>query len=294
MAPPHDENTMTRAEIEKKIEPIIEQCRRLFAPGSSDAHDSPPTEEILRPEIRRVSLIVSLAQSVLDSGAGGEGLEVGSGYGYLLLPMASLFPHIRWSAIDHPGPLYATRQKYRSTFQDNNCELVIADLTREALPFPDGHFSVVTFSEVLEHLPPERLSAVLSEIARTIRPGGVLIASSPNQASLENRLRLLRGKSILEMPEELERAKGIFGHIRLYTPAEMQSAMAKLGFALERCVIESNNSGYRGGSDRSWRRRIYRMYEYVEGRVGMLRGLGDTWYMAFRKTAGIPANSKQN
>jgi 2-polyprenyl-3-methyl-5-hydroxy-6-metoxy-1,4-benzoquinol methylase len=293
MAPPRDENTLTRAEIEKKIEPIIERCRRLFAPGSSDAHDSPPTQETLRPEIRRVSLIVSLAQSVLDCGVGGEGLEVGSGYGYLLLPMASVFPNIRWSAIDHPGPLYATRQKYRSIFRDNNCELVIADLTREALPFPDGHFSVVTFSEVLEHLPPERLSAVLSEIARLIRPGGVLIASSPNQASLENRLRLLRGRSILEMPEELEHAKGIFGHIRLYTPAEMQSAMAKLGFALERCVIESNNSGYRGGSDRSWRRRIYRMYEHVEGKVGMLRGLGDTWYMAFRKTARIPANLKQ-
>src|SRR5208282_3314956 len=174
MASPRDENTMTRAEIETKIEPIIEQCRRLFAPGSSDAHDSPPTQETLRPEIRRVSLIVSLAQSVLDYGAGGEGLEVGSGYGYLLLPMASLFSNIRWSAIDHPGPLYATRQKYRSTFRDHNCELVIADLTREALPFPDGHFSVVTFSEVLGHLPPERLSAVVSESSFSRKSGAAV------------------------------------------------------------------------------------------------------------------------
>jgi 2-polyprenyl-3-methyl-5-hydroxy-6-metoxy-1,4-benzoquinol methylase len=284
---------MIRSEIEKNIASIIEKCRLRFAPGSSDSADSPPTQETLRPEIRRVSLIAFLAHSVLGSGASGPGLEVGSGYGYLLLPMASLFPNIRWSAIDHPGQPYATRPTYRSTFLEYNCDFAIVDLTREILPFPNDHFSVVTFSEVLEHLPPEHLNFILQEIARTIRPGGVFIASSPNQASLENRLRLLRGKSILEMPDENARAKGVFGHIRLYTPAEMQSAMAKLGFALERCVIESNNSGYRGTSDRSLRSRIYRMYERLESRVGLLRSLGDTWYMAFRKDSiSAPTNEK--
>ena len=145
---------------------------------------------------------------------------------------------------------------------------------------------MVTLSEVLEHLPTERLNFVLSEIARTIRPGGVLIASSPNQASLESRLQLLRGKSILEMPDELAHAPGLFGHIRLYTPSEMQAAMSKQGFTLERCVTESNNSGYRGTSDRSWRRLVYRAYESVEGKLGIFRLMGDTWYMAFRKARG--------
>jgi hypothetical protein len=129
----------------------------------------------------------------------------------------------------------------------------------------------------------ERLTFVLSEIARVVRAGGLFIATSPNQASLENRVRLLRGKSILDMPNELATAKGIFGHIRLYTPSEIESAMSKLGFALEQCILESNNSGYRGTSPRSFRRRIYRMYERVEGRFKILRSLGDTWYMVFRK-----------
>jgi hypothetical protein len=93
---------MTRAEIETTIEPIIEKCRLRFAPGSSDANDSPPTEETLRPEIRRVSLIVSLAQTALGSDATGEGLEVGSGYGYLILPMTVFFP-------TSGGPLWTIR-----------------------------------------------------------------------------------------------------------------------------------------------------------------------------------------
>ena len=136
--------------------------------------------------------------------------------------MASLFPQIQWSAIEHPDPPYASRQTYLSMFRSYNCHLAIVDLLREPLPFPDNHFALVTFSEVLEHLSIHRVNFVLSEIARIIQPGGVLIASSPNQASLENRLRLVKGKSILDMPNEV--AKGIFGHIRLYTPSEMQPA----------------------------------------------------------------------
>jgi SAM-dependent methyltransferase len=282
---------MSRAEIETKIEPVIQMCRLRFAPGSSDSNDSPPTEEALRPEIRRVSLIASLAQALLGSGACGQGLEVGSGYGYLILSMASLFPNIKWSAVDHPGQSFATRPTYRSIFREYNCDFTILDIVRQTLPFPDAHFSLVTFSEVIEHLPPDRINFVLQEITRTIRPGGILIASSPNQASLENRLLLLLGRSILEMPDENERAKGVFGHIRLYTPAEVQTALAKFDFALERCVIESNNSGYRGASERSWRRRAYRVYEHLEERVGMLRNWGDTWYMAFRKKPSDPPAS---
>ena len=81
----------------------------------------------------------------------------------------------------------------------------------------------MTFSEVLEHLPLERVNFVLSELARAVHPGGILIVSSPNQASLENRIRLLKGKSILEMPDEMDHAKETFGHIRLYTMAEVSS-----------------------------------------------------------------------
>jgi 2-polyprenyl-3-methyl-5-hydroxy-6-metoxy-1,4-benzoquinol methylase len=275
--------TMNRAEIEKAIEPIIQKCRKKFAPGSSETEDSPDTDEPLRPETRRVSLIASLAESVLGGDFVGRGLEVGSGYGCLLFPMASLFPKIQWSAIEHPDQPHVSRETYRSMFRSYNCHLEAVDLLREPFPFPDNHFALITFSEVLEHLPTDRVNFVLSEIARTIQPGGVLIASSPNQASLENRLRLLKGKSILDMPNEI--GKGIFGHIRLYTPAEIQSAMAKRGFTLERCEMESNNSGYRGNSDRSWIRRAHRAYEYLETKLDILGSLGDTWHMAFRKTA---------
>jgi SAM-dependent methyltransferase len=278
--------TMTRAEIEKTVEPIIRKCLREFGDSTkdevSDEEFAKYTVGMFRPDVRRVSLIVSMAQSILGESAAGEGLEVGSGYGYLLFPMALLLPQVGWTAVDHPSRGYEQRDAFAKAFRDYNCQFAAMDILHQPLPFPDGLFLVVTFSEVLEHLPVERLNFVLSELARVVRPGGILIMSSPNQASLENRLRLLKGTSILAMPEKLFSAGDTFGHIRLYTPSEIESAMSKLGFSLECSRAESNNSAYRG-AHRSWRRRIYRLYERVEGMLPILRRMSDTWYMAFRK-----------
>jgi len=278
---------MTRAQVEKIIEPMIQESLRRFGDftpkGISAQQFASHNNGTLRPDVRRVSLLISVAQSVLGPGACGEGLEVGAGYGYLLFPMARFFPGIHWTGVDHPSRSYVDQPEYLSAFQEYNCGFARLDLLRERLPFPDAHFQAVTFSEVLEHLPLERVNFVLSEIARVLRPGGVLLASSPNQASLENRLRLLRGKSILELPDETSYAKGVFGHIRLYTPAEMEVVMSRLGFSLEKSVLESNNSGYRGTSPASWHRRIHRFYEFIEAKLGFLRVLADSWFIAFRK-----------
>jgi SAM-dependent methyltransferase len=276
---------MKRAESEKVVDPIIRKSLRELEYTTQDVADADfaaHTDGMFRPDVRRVSLILSMAQSSLGADASGEGLEVGSAFGYLLFSAAVLLPRIRWTGVDHPGRTYRHWDAYEKAFQEYNCRFAAVDICKEPLPFSDGQFAVVTFSEVLEHLPIERVNFVLSEIARVIRPNGVLIVSSPNQASLENRVRLLMGKSILAMPEEIESARGVFGHIRLYTPAEVESKLSTMGFRLKRSEIETNISGYRGTA-KSLRRRMYRLYEHLEEGLGILRGLGDTYYLAFRK-----------
>jgi SAM-dependent methyltransferase len=46
-----------------------------------------------------------------------------------------------------------------------------------ALPFPDGCFDKVIAAEVLEHVPDD--SSVLAELARVLRPGGVIAVTVP-------------------------------------------------------------------------------------------------------------------
>ena len=278
---------MIRSQIEKIVEPMIRECLRKFGDytpsGISAEEFARAMAGELRLEVRRVSLLVWLAQSVGGGKFEGEGLELGCGYGYLLFPMALFNPQVRWTAVEHPDRTYFNRPEFQQAMRDYKYQLIGADFVREPLPFPDQRFSVITFSETLEHLPVERLNFVMDKISRVLLPGGLLIASSPNQASLENRIRLLKGGSILDLPDYTAVAKGVFGHIRLYTPDEMKSLMSRRGFSLEQSALESNNSVYRGTSSKSHRRRLYRLYERVEGRFNFLRVFGDTWYMVFRR-----------
>jgi len=56
----------------------------------------------------------------------------------------------------------------------------------QRLPFDDGMFTTVVCSEVIEHVPDP--AALISEIARVLKPGGTAIISIPNEP-LINRLK---------------------------------------------------------------------------------------------------------
>jgi ubiquinone/menaquinone biosynthesis C-methylase UbiE len=65
-------------------------------------------------------------------------------------------------------------------------DVVLADL--EAMPFADASFETVLCTEVLEHVPD--IAKAIAEIRRVLRPGGVLIGSTPAHSPIW-RLRFL-------------------------------------------------------------------------------------------------------
>jgi SAM-dependent methyltransferase len=54
---------------------------------------------------------------------------------------------------------------------------VVADATD--LPFPDASFDVVTFFDVLEHIPDD--ARAVAEALRVLRPGGFALVTTPSQ-----------------------------------------------------------------------------------------------------------------
>lgn len=112
-----------------------------------------------------------------------------------------------------------------------------ANLEEEPLPFADGSFEAVVFSEVLEHLGRSPLPA-LEEIRRVLVPGGLLVLSTPNACALRERallaIRLLCWSS-LEPPAEFRRrmelrdAARYTVHQRLYTAGEVRWLLQRAG-----------------------------------------------------------------
>jgi SAM-dependent methyltransferase len=73
---------------------------------------------------------------------------------------------------------------------------------------------------------------LLAEMARVLRPDGALVITTPNLASLENRLRLVFGRYPMWMDIGVEGT----GHLRYYTPRMLRHQLGRHGLRVERHV----------------------------------------------------------
>ena len=93
-------------------------------------------------------------------------------------------------------------------------------LTFKVMKFPDqspiDKFDVIVCSEVLEHLPDDKLAII--KMKKLLKTNGVIIASSPSKTSLLFRLGILN------------RHEKKSGHLRRYDRSTFKSLFSKAGF----------------------------------------------------------------
>jgi SAM-dependent methyltransferase len=167
-------------------------------------------------------------------------LDVGSQIGSLPL-YASRFG-IRTAAVDNAG--FAA--DCASVLRGYGVDYRVSDVGAAPLPFADGSFDFVTYMDVIEHhaYSPKR---VLLEARRVLARKGFLIVTTPNHASLYNRLLLLCGQSVHDpFPGFFDRCAGqavYLGHHREYTRAELRAALQRTGFRVLECTATEEGIG---------------------------------------------------
>jgi|GEM_PF-358277 len=140
----------------------------------------------------------------------GEGrlLDVGAGYGYLADAAAATFRE-RWVVELSRAAARRVSPAHR---------VVVGDI--ESVELPRGYFDVVSLQDCFEHLPDP--GAALARIRDVLRPGGALLAVTPNAHSWLARVQRARWVS-LKFPE----------HVILYSRDTLRRVLESNGFVVE-------------------------------------------------------------
>lgn len=201
---------------------------------------------------------------------GGKVLDLGCSPGHNAIALHELGFEIHGIDLN---PLWEDLYPDRKWLQQLHVRAV--DVEKEALPFPNSSFDGAIFAEVLEHVAIASPVKVLGEIARVLKPGGVLLLTTPNVCNLANILALAKGKNIFWAPEIFYGSTD--RHNREYTPPEVITAVEKSGLEVVDQFLFNGPNNWNGAA-------IDHMYETLESLRGLDSPLlGNTTFVVARR-----------
>jgi SAM-dependent methyltransferase len=120
----------------------------------------------------------------LDRARGARVLDVGSAWGFNVMALGRL--GFRATGVDLiPGQFEVGMRIARH----NGVAFDVAAADVAALPFRDASFDFVTMVETFEHIYNDDRPRALAECRRVLAPGGRLVLSTPNHASVVERVK---------------------------------------------------------------------------------------------------------
>jgi glycosyltransferase involved in cell wall biosynthesis/SAM-dependent methyltransferase len=146
--------------------------------------------------------------------------------------------------------------------EEFKCTLELFNAEKDRFPYDDGYFSTVLCCELVEHLTEDPMH-MMAEIHRILRPGGHLVLTTPNIASLRAISAILAGYHPgcfpayirPRVPGEEPEAR----HNREYTAREIVHLFYYAGF--EMTLIETGPFRYEPKPEHEWVKHLLARYE---------------------------------
>ena len=110
-------------------------------------------------------------------------LNVGAGTGWVEVFLAGKVKSGELVAVE---PDVQTRETLKKNVEQLGVSVPV--LVNGVIPFEDGHFDLCVSFDVIEHVPKGTEQDFLLELFRVVRPGGVVIISTPNKGLITNLL----------------------------------------------------------------------------------------------------------
>lgn len=169
---------------------------------------------------------------------GGKILDIGANPFHLTFCLRQLGYEITGVDIN-PDPFKSFINKYNLVIKKANIET-------EELPFKTSTFDFIIFNEVFEHL---RINPIftLREINRVLKPGGILLLTTPNLYAIHKIFMFNLGKSFNDAYDEFNKLNvyGYMGHIREYSTKEIRKFLQNTNFKIENVVYRHDYSFFK-------------------------------------------------
>ena len=123
---------------------------------------------------------IQIIEDYIDTSKKYAHLDIGPGHGALVSKLKAKHSCILSRCCDYTDEL----------LEVPDIKVDVVDLNNNStLPYENDAFDIITATEVIEHL--EDFRAVLREAHRVLKPGGLLVISTPNILNIKSRLRNL-------------------------------------------------------------------------------------------------------
>lgn len=165
-----------------------------------------------------------------DSNAPLQILDVGCGLGATMMGIQFRYPEARVYGVELNGEV--------ARLADKILDVMRGDIENVELPYADGQFDYIIFSDVLEHL--RNPETVLGKMRKYLKSSGLMLASIPNVMHISVLEKMIKGTLAYQESGILDRT-----HLRFFTLDTILQLADESGLSV-REVIPSRNTAEEG------------------------------------------------